>query len=63
MAKKCEFKKKNGERCGADAQTGKISAFFTIQAGQLRVAEPDAQEASLVVERRRCFHPTRRIIR
>jgi hypothetical protein len=23
VAKKCEFRKRNGERCGADAQTGK----------------------------------------
>jgi hypothetical protein len=28
MAKKCEFLKKNGERCGADAQTGKSLCVF-----------------------------------
>jgi len=28
MAKKCEFGKKNGERCGADAQTGKSLCVF-----------------------------------
>jgi hypothetical protein len=28
MAKKCAFKKKNGERCGADAQTGKSLCVF-----------------------------------
>jgi hypothetical protein len=28
MAKKCEFGKKNGERCGADAQTGKGLCVF-----------------------------------
>jgi hypothetical protein len=28
MAKKCEFRKKNGERCGADAQTGKSLCVF-----------------------------------
>jgi hypothetical protein len=28
MAKKCEFRKKNGERCGADAQTGKNLCVF-----------------------------------
>jgi hypothetical protein len=28
MAKKCEFCKKNGERCGADAQTGKSLCVF-----------------------------------
>jgi hypothetical protein len=28
MARKCEFRKKNGERCGADAQTGKSLCVF-----------------------------------
>ena len=28
MAKKCEFQKKNGECCGADAQTGKRVCVF-----------------------------------
>jgi hypothetical protein len=28
MVKKCEFRKKNGERCGADAQTGKSLCVF-----------------------------------
>ena len=28
MPKKCEFRKKNGERCGADAQTGKSLCVF-----------------------------------
>jgi hypothetical protein len=28
MAKKCEFRKKNGELCGADAQTGKNLCVF-----------------------------------
>jgi hypothetical protein len=28
MAKKCEFRKKNGERCGADVQTGKNLCVF-----------------------------------
>lgn len=28
MAKKCEFRKTNGERCGADAQTGKRLCVF-----------------------------------
>jgi hypothetical protein len=28
VAKKCEFRKKNGERCGADAQTGKSLCVF-----------------------------------
>jgi hypothetical protein len=28
MARKCEFGKKNGERCGADAQTGKGLCVF-----------------------------------
>jgi hypothetical protein len=28
MVKKCEFRKKNGERCGADAQTGKNLCVF-----------------------------------
>jgi hypothetical protein len=28
MAKKCEFGKKNGEPCGADAQTGKSLCVF-----------------------------------
>ena len=28
MAKKCEFRKKNGEHCGADAQTGKGVCVF-----------------------------------
>jgi hypothetical protein len=28
MAEKCEFKKKNGQRCGADAQTGKSLCVF-----------------------------------
>jgi hypothetical protein len=28
MAKKCEFHKKNGKRCGADAQTGKSLCVF-----------------------------------
>jgi hypothetical protein len=28
MAKKCEFLKRNGERCGADAQTGKNLCVF-----------------------------------
>jgi hypothetical protein len=28
MAKKCQFRKKNGERCGADAQTGKSLCVF-----------------------------------
>lgn len=28
MAKKCEFRKKNGELCGADAQTGKSLCVF-----------------------------------
>jgi hypothetical protein len=28
MAKKCQFRKKNGERCGADPQTGKILCVF-----------------------------------
>src|SRR5450755_4606528 len=28
MAKKCEFRKKNGERCGADSQTGKSLCVF-----------------------------------
>jgi hypothetical protein len=28
MAKKCESRKKNGERCGADTQTGKALCVF-----------------------------------
>jgi hypothetical protein len=28
MPKKCEFRKKNGEKCGADAQTGKSLCVF-----------------------------------
>jgi len=28
MARKCKFRKKNGERCGADAQTGKTLCVF-----------------------------------
>jgi hypothetical protein len=28
VAKKCEFKKENGERCGADAQTGQSLCVF-----------------------------------
>ena len=28
MAKKCEFRKQNDERCGADAQTGKSLCVF-----------------------------------
>ena len=28
MAKKCQFRKKNGERCGADSQTGKTLCIF-----------------------------------
>jgi hypothetical protein len=28
MANKCEFRKKNGERCGADAQTGNSLCVF-----------------------------------
>jgi hypothetical protein len=28
MVKKCEFRKKNGERCRADAQTGKSLCVF-----------------------------------
>jgi hypothetical protein len=28
MPKKCEFRKRNGERCGADAQTGKSLCVF-----------------------------------
>jgi hypothetical protein len=28
MAKKCRFRKKNGERCDADAQTGKTLCAF-----------------------------------
>jgi len=28
MAMKCEFRKKNGERCGAEAQTGKSLCVF-----------------------------------
>ena len=28
MTKKCEFKKKNSERCGADAQTGQGLCIF-----------------------------------
>src|SRR5450631_2029328 len=28
MTKKCEFRKKNGERCGADAQTGRSLCVF-----------------------------------
>jgi hypothetical protein len=28
MAKKCQSRKKNGDRCGADAQTGKILCVF-----------------------------------
>lgn len=28
MAKKCEFWKKNGERCGSDSQTGKSVCVF-----------------------------------
>ena len=28
MAKKCQFRKKNGERCDADPQTGKILCVF-----------------------------------
>jgi hypothetical protein len=28
MAKKCEFRKKDGERCGANAQAGKNSCVF-----------------------------------
>jgi len=28
MAKTCEFRKKNGERCGADAQAGKSLCVF-----------------------------------
>jgi hypothetical protein len=32
MAKKCEFRKRNGERCGADAQTGKSVCVFHVPA-------------------------------
>ncbi len=28
MARKCKFRKKNGERCGADVQTGKTLCVF-----------------------------------
>lgn len=28
MTKKCEFRKKNGDRCGADSQTGKSLCVF-----------------------------------
>ena len=28
MARKCKFRKKNGERCGADAHTGKTLCVF-----------------------------------
>ncbi len=42
MAKKCEFRKKNGERCGADAQTGKSLCVFhdPARASEGRRARP-----------------------
>jgi hypothetical protein len=39
-----------------------VSVSSTIQAEHLKVAEPGAPEASLVVEARQCFHPTLRTI-
>jgi hypothetical protein len=40
-----------------------VSVSSTIQPEHLKVAEPDAPEAFLVVEPRQCSPPTRRIIR
>ena len=46
MARKCEFRKKNSERCGADAQTGKSLCVFHDPEKHQKAIEPDVPEAS-----------------
>ena len=61
MAKKCESRKKNGERCGADAQTANGLCVFHDPA---IVSEGRrARRAGGITQRRpRRYRPTHRII-
>ena len=64
MARNCEFRRKGGERCNADAQTGKGVCVFhdSDQTKRLIIAEPDAPEASPEAVSQRYCRSTRRTI-
>jgi hypothetical protein len=63
MAKKCEFCKKNVNAAAPTLKPARVSASSMIQPGYLRVAEPDAPEASPEAGWPQCCQPIHLTIR
>jgi hypothetical protein len=62
MAKKCEFQKKSGERCGADAQISKSVCVFQDPDRAADGRRAMRRVESVAVTQLRCCQSTRPII-